>query len=86
MTPEIKKALDSFQINTCQTLSGRGIDGVNEILPMIHAIATLMEAGFRKEEDGKALFDGYNPELVASAFDGIAYLAALAKFHADAAS
>lgn len=85
MKPEIKKALNAFQINTCSTISGTGRDAVDEILPMIHGIATLMESGFRKEADGSSLFGTMNPELVSSAFAGIAYLAALAKFHADEA-
>ena len=50
---------------------------------MIEGIATLLEVGFRKDFDGKALFDEYNPELVASVFGSISYLAGLAKFHAD---
>ena len=86
MSPEMKKELDKFEINTCRTISANGIDAVNEILPMIHGIATMFEAGFRKEADGKSLFDSYNPELVASVFAGIGYLAATAKFHAEAAS
>lgn len=83
MDAKIKCALDSFQINTCSTISGTGRDAVDEILPMIHGIATLMESGFRKEADGSSLFGAMNPELVSSAFAGIGYLAALAKFHAD---
>ena len=64
-------------------MNGKGIDAVHEILPMIHGLSTLLEVGFRKEADGKALFDEYNSELIASSLDGIAYLAALAKFHAE---
>lgn len=85
MNAEVKKALDGFKINGCNRLNGTGIDAVHEILPMIDGIATLMEVGFRKEENGKALFDEYNPELIASAFAGLSYLAGLAKFHADQA-
>lgn len=83
MDAKIKRALNAFEINTCRTIGGTGRDAVDEILPMIHGIATLMESGFRKEADGSSLFDTKNPELVASAFAGIGYLAALAKFHAD---
>ena len=83
MSPEIKKALNDFQINGCNRLNGTGIDAVHEILPMIEGIATVLEVGFRKDFDGKALFDEYNPELVASVFGSISYLAGLAKFHAD---
>ena len=50
---------------------------------MIHGIATMFEAGFRKESDGQSLFDSYNPELIAAVFSGIGYLAATAKFHAE---
>lgn len=84
MTPEAKKAIDAFRINTCGPL-GTGMDAVHEILPMIHAFSTLLESGFRKEQDGTSCLDAMNPELVASAFDGIAYLAALAMFHVDEA-
>lgn len=83
MTPDIQKALNSFEINTCRAISSTGIDAVNEILPMIHGIATMFEAGFRKENDGQSLFDSYNPELIAAVFSGIGYLAATAKFHAE---
>ena len=83
MDANVKRALNSFQINTCSTISGTGRDAVDEILPMIHGIATLMESGFRKEADGSSLFGTMNPELVSSAFAGIGYLAALAKFHSD---
>ena len=82
MSPEIKKALNDFQINGCNRLNGTGIDAVHEILPMIRRHC-LVEVGFRKDFDGKALFDEYNPELVASVFRGISYLAGLAGFHAD---
>ena len=86
MSPEMKRDLDKFEINTCHSISSNGIDAVQEILPMIHGIATMFEAGFRKESNGQSLFDSYNPELIASVFAGIGYLAATAKFHADAAS
>lgn len=86
MSPDMKKDLSEFEINTCRTISGNGLDAVHEILPMIHGIATMFEAGFRKDTDGKSLFESYNPEPIASVFAGIGYLAATAKFHADAAS
>ena len=57
-------------------------DAVHEILPMIHGICTLIEMGFRKRFDGTSALDEANPELVASAFDGISHLTALAMFHA----
>lgn len=83
MSPEMKVALARFEINSSRTLSGTGRDAVDEILPMIHGIATLMEVGFRKDEDGSSLFESYNPELIASAFAGLGYLAAIARFHAQ---
>ena len=83
MNAELKKVLDKAQINQCNTLNSTGIDGINIILPMIHGIATLCEAGFRKEPNGEALFDKYNPELVAAVFDSIGFLAATAMLHSD---
>ena len=85
MNAAVKDALNRFEINTCTRLNGTGIDAVHEILPMIDAIATLLEVGFRKDNDGRALFDEYNPELVASAIGSMGYLASLAKFHAEQA-
>ena len=80
--PEVQAALKAFRINDCGALNSTGIDAVHEILPMIHALSTLMEVGFRKDMNDVSLFDEYNPELVSSAFAGIGYLASLAKFHA----
>ena len=83
MNPATKKALDEFSINTCNTLNGTGIDAVHEILPMIHGLSTLLEMGFRKDENAEPTLGMANPELVAAAFGGIGYLAALAMFHAQ---
>ena len=83
MSAPKKTPMDGFKVNTCTPLGSTGIDAVHEILPMIHGIAELCEAGFRKESNGKSLFDAYNPELVASVFGGIGYLSALAMYHAD---
>jgi hypothetical protein len=83
MNSELKKTLDSFTINGCRSLNSTGIDGVHVILPMIHGLAELLQMGFRKGENGEALFDNANPELVAAAFDGIGFLAATALLHAD---
>lgn len=83
MNLEVKKALDSFAINKCNTLNSTGVDAVHTILPMIHGLAVLIEMGFRKDNNGKAALDAANPELVAAAFDGIGFLAATAMFHAE---
>ncbi len=83
MNARIKTPAETFEMNKCRALGNTGIDAVHEILPMIHGIAELCEAGFRKELDGSSLFDNYNPELVASVFGSIGYLSALAMYHAD---
>lgn len=80
--PEVQTALKAFRINNCSALNSTRIDAVHEILPMIQALSTFMEVGFRKDLNNVSLFDEYNSELVASAFAGIGYLASLAKFHA----
>jgi hypothetical protein len=82
----VKDALQKFRIATCSPLNGTGEDGPNEILPMIYGLATLLDMGFRKPENGDAALENANPELVACAFDGIAQLAALALFRCDAGS
>ncbi|MBX7460806.1 hypothetical protein [Qipengyuania huizhouensis] len=83
MNAELKKALDGFQINNCRELASVGVDGIHTILPMIHGIAVLLDQGFHKDDNGKSALDEANPELVASAFKGIGFLAALAMLHAD---
>ena len=80
---ELEKALRSFEINGCGTLSATGADAVDEILPMIHGLASLLEMAFRKGRDGESAMQAVNPELVAAAFDGISHLAATALFHRD---
>lgn len=82
MSPELKKEIESFRINRCG-VSTTGIDGVHEILPMIHGIASLLDMGFRQESDGSSALGNASPELVAAAFDGIAHLAAMAMLAAD---
>jgi len=82
MNAETKEAFNGFRINGCSPLNSTGIDALHQILPMIYGIATLLEMGFRKETNGEAVLDAANPELVAAAFDGIAYLSALAMFQA----
>lgn len=82
MTPELAKELKAFDINTCRTLSSTGVDAVHEILPMIHGLSVLLDFGMRKGPGGESALDNANPDLVASAFAGIAYLSALAMFHA----
>jgi len=76
------EAMSRFKISGTTPLNSTGIDAVHEILPMIYGIATLLEMGHRTYEGDQAAFHDVNPELIASAFDGIAQLAALATFHA----
>lgn len=83
MNSDLKKMLDGFSINSCNTLNSTGMDGIHTILPMIHGIAELLQMGFRKGENGTAVLDEANPELVAAAFDGISFLAATAMLHAE---
>ena len=84
MSAAVKEALKAFEISTCSPFNGGGIDAVNEILPMIFSIATLLEMGHRKDLKGDCAFEAVNSELVACAFDGIAHLAALAMFQLEA--
>ena len=82
----VRKALQDFRIAKCSPLNATGIDATDEILPEIYSIATLLDMGFRKPDlDGKgeAALENASPELVASAFNGIARLAALALFASD---
>ena len=82
----VRTALNDFRIAGCSPLYGTGEDATNEILPEIHALATLLGMGFRKpdfEGKGEAALENANPELVATAFDGIARLAAMALFSSD---
>ena len=80
----VKAALHDFRISTCTSLHSTGVDATDEILPMVYAISTMLEMGFRKDFDGEALFDSVNPALVASALGGIARLTAFALFTSDA--
>lgn len=75
------KALSDFRINKCSPLNAGGLDAAHEILPMIHAISKLLDMGHRTDRNDKSALEGANPELVAAALDGIAYLAATAMFH-----
>lgn len=83
MNHDLKKALKDFEINTCRTIGSTGVDAVREILPMIHGLSTLLAAGFRKEIDGKSVLEAMNSELVASTFDAISFLSAVAMFQAE---
>ena len=83
----IKEALQQFRIATCSPLSGTGVDGSDEVLPMIYGLATLLSMGHRCDDlQGEPVLANANPELVACAFEGIAQLAALALFRSDAGS
>lgn len=82
----VRQALNDFQISKCTPLNSTGVSATDEILPEIYALATLLDMGFRKPDfEGKAeaALENANPELVASAFQGIARLAALALFASD---
>jgi hypothetical protein len=76
----VREALNQFRIAGCSPLNAKGQEAVDEILPMIYSLATLLEMGHRTYGGTDAVLDGVNPELVASAFDAIAQLAALALF------
>ena len=80
----MKAALNEFVMSGCNPLHSTGVDATDEILPMVYALSTMLEMGFRKNFDGEALFDSVNPELVASALGGIARLTAFALFTSDA--
>lgn len=77
------EAFEKFEICNGRALGNTGINAVHELLPMIYSISTLIEMGHHKDIRGDAALDNMNPELIASAFAGIAYLAGLAMFHAD---
>lgn len=79
----IKQAFGTHRLCDTTPLGHTGIDAAHEILPMIYSLATLLEMGHRKDLKNEAALDNVNPELIAAAFDGIAYLAALADFHLD---
>lgn len=79
----VTEAFEKFEFCDTRALGNTGISAVHELLPMIYSISTLLEMGHRKDIRGDAALDNVNPELVASAFGGIAHLAALAMFHAD---
>ena len=82
MKSEFKETVEDFRISTCAPIS-TGIDGANEILPMIYSIATLMAFGHRKYEGDEVALEHANPELLAGAFDALGYLAAQALLHLD---
>ena len=81
MNAALKTEISKFRINRCRLSTG--IDAAHEVLPQMHAIATLLEMGFRVEANQTSLFDNANPELVASALDGIATLASHAMMNLD---
>jgi hypothetical protein len=81
----VREALGKFRIAGCAPLSGTGRDAPNDVLPMIYSLATLLDMGHRRDENGEAALENANPELLACAFDAIAHLAAFALFSSDQA-
>ena len=77
------QALQNFRLSTSSPLGSTGIDAVHEILPMIRSLALTLEMGHRKNNDGESALEDLNPEILAEAFAGIGYLAAVAAFHAE---
>ena len=68
----------SFRINGCSEFSENPHDAADHILRIIHAQAHVMGGAF--EDD-----PSFNGEMARMAFEGIAYLAAMAAFQIDRA-
>ena len=83
-TSPSKSNMEDFALDNSRPLYATGISAVEDILPMIRAMACVLEAGFRDPgRDADPPLVDMNPGIIASACQGIGYLASIAAFHVE---
>lgn len=79
-TDSFESRMKAHKLNGVSLCSPDHSDTVYSITSHIQALSLLMESGHQQTSSGECSAEGLNPEIIAGAFGGIAFLASFANF------
>lgn len=79
-TDSFESRMKAHKLNGVRFFAESPSESVYTITSHIQALALVMESAHEKTKSGESGAEGLNPEILAGAFGGIAYLASLANF------